>query len=118
MCNALWLSQYKTGKREGAWYKSCNRKHIHWSSLVAEANALYSASAEEHATLGCFLDFQDTRELPMKKQLPYMDLLVSTHPPQSTSLKPKKSCKSADWGKNKPRPGDFLRYLNTLRAAM
>jgi len=38
----------------------------------------------------------------MKKQYHKIDLHVSTHPPQSTSLKPK-SCKSEDWGKNKER---------------
>lgn len=46
-------------------------------SLATEERALYSASADELATVGCFLDFQETRESPRKILKPIVDLLVS-----------------------------------------
>jgi len=36
----------------------------HNNSLVREAKALYSASAEDLATVGCFFDFQHMRDEP------------------------------------------------------
>jgi hypothetical protein len=84
---------------------------------VAEAKALYSASAEEHETVGCFFDFHETKDLPMKKQYPEMERRVSIQPPQSASLKPS-NWSSEEWGKNKPHPGERFKYLNTLRAAL
>lgn len=65
---AIWLSEYSTCKRDGACCKSWSRKHIHWSSIVAEANVLYFASADEHETICCFFDFQETRDFPIKNQ--------------------------------------------------
>jgi hypothetical protein len=84
---------------------------------VAEAKARYSASDEDLETVNCFLDFQQTRDWPMKKQKPVIDLLVSGQPPQSASLNPD-SCKEEFLGKNKPVPGLPLRYLKTLCAAL
>ena len=65
----------------------------------------------------CFLVRHDIREEPRKKHKPVMDLLVSTHPAQSASVKPK-SCMCDDLEKNKPLPGEFFKYLITLHAAL
>ena len=59
----------------------------HCSSHDKEANALYSASVEDLETVFCFLDFQQTREEPMRIQKPVTDLLVSGHLAQSESAK-------------------------------
>jgi hypothetical protein len=83
---------------------------------VAEAKALYSASEEDLETVICFLVLQEINELPKKKHWPEIDLLVSIHHAQSASESP---CKVIEelLGKNKPLPGQPLRYLRTLRAA-
>lgn len=54
-------------------------------SLATDARVLYLALAEDLETVGCFLDFQKTKESPMKSQCPVVDLLVSGHCPQSAS---------------------------------
>jgi len=50
-------------------------------TLVAEARALYFASTDEHEKVDCFFDFQETKDLPIKKQYPNIECLVSTHTP-------------------------------------
>ena len=49
--------------------------------------ARYSASAEDLDTVFCFLDLQDTNELPKKTQYPVVDLRVSGQSAQSESKK-------------------------------
>ena len=58
---------------------SLRKYKIHTISHVATAMALYSASAEDLETVNCFLDFQDTKESPMKMLYPVTDFLVSEH---------------------------------------
>lgn len=60
---------------------SLKRKVTHYNSLVAAARALYSASIKEHDTTFYLLDFHEIKEWPRKKQYPYIDLIVSKHPP-------------------------------------
>ena len=45
-----------------------NMYKIKTISQVATAMDLYSASAEDLKAVFCFLDFQDTKESPMKMQ--------------------------------------------------
>ena len=58
---------------------SLRKYKINTISHVATAMALYSASAEDLETMDCFLDFQDTKELPMKMSYPVTDFLMSRH---------------------------------------
>lgn len=53
----------------------------------------------------------------MKKHEPEMERLVSLHPAQSESEKPRR-CRLESQGKNKPLPGLDLRYLKTLHVAL
>ena len=48
---------------------------------------MHSAFVEDLELVGCFLDFQYTKESPMKMQYPVVDL-VSRHEAQSESTKP------------------------------
>jgi hypothetical protein len=81
--------------------RSFNRYNSHCPSQVACARARYSASEEDLDTTDCFLLFQLMREVPRKKQMPDVDLLVSGQAPQSESEKPL-SCKEEEELKNKP----------------
>jgi hypothetical protein len=96
--------------------KSLRRYRIHCSSQVAEAKALYSASEEDLEPVICFLVLQEIMELPKKKHWPEMDLHVSRQPAQSASEKPCK-VREESLEKNKPLPGQPLRYFRTLKAA-
>ena len=51
----------------------------------AEAIARYSASLELLESVDCFLDFQDTGDLPNNNTYPVTDLLVLGHAAQSES---------------------------------
>jgi hypothetical protein len=53
--------------------------------------AIYSASAVERATEFCFLEAQDTRDLPKNRQVPHVLFLLILHPAQSASEYPIKS---------------------------
>jgi len=77
--------------------------------------ALYSTLAEDQETLDCFLDFQETKESPMKIQYPVTDLLVSRHDAQSESVNPL-TCNSDLAEKKTPFPSSFFKYCRTLRA--
>ncbi|MDV3194007.1 MAG: hypothetical protein Q8835_03070 [Sweet potato little leaf phytoplasma] len=59
----------------------------HKSSLVTAANALYSASAKDLETVGCFFDFHEIKDSPRNTQKPETDFLVSRQAPQSASTK-------------------------------
>lgn len=52
------------------------------------ARPLYSTSAEDRETVGCFFNFQEIRESPREIQKPVTDRQVSGHAPQSASTKP------------------------------
>lgn len=58
---------------------------IHKASCVALVRAIYSASVDERATMGCSLDCQVIGEFPKKKTFPEVDLLVIKSPAQSAS---------------------------------
>ena len=47
----------------------------------------YSASVDERETIGCFLDFQDMREVPRNTQKPKIKRRVSGQEAQSESAK-------------------------------
>lgn len=117
MYKALWLSQYRTGVLQQVVHRSCKRYSNHYSSHVAVESTLYSASEEDLETVCYYLALQEIKEEPKKKQYPKMDLLESRQPTQSASEKPR-SWISDFLGKNKPRPGLFLRYRTTLQAAV
>ena len=65
------------------------------------AKALYSASTKDLLTVGCFFDFQDMRESPMKIVKPVTLRLVSMQPPQSL-LEYALKCRSDEAFRNKP----------------
>lgn len=80
------------------------------------AKALYSPSAVDLATVGCFLVFHEISALLKKMQYPVKHFLVSKHEPQSKSENAT-NCKELLEGKNNPSEGLPLRYLNTCSAA-
>lgn len=57
------------------------------TSQVVDAIRQYLAFAEEQETLGCLLDFQETKEFPRNTQYLVVDLQVSRHETQLESLK-------------------------------
>lgn len=75
---------------------------------LACANARYSASAEDHEIVACFLDLQLTIESPKNMQKPVMDRLVSGQVAQSESLYPL-SCSEDFEAKRIPCPIEPLR---------
>ena len=85
MLIAAWLSQKRSACVETSTWKSFNNWCIHINSLVVEANARYSASAEDLKIVVCFLAFHETKELPMTMQKPVTDFLVSKQDLQSAS---------------------------------
>lgn len=93
--------------------KSCMRYLRQVNSQHKFAIALYSASAEDLDTTPCFLDFQDTKEEPIKTHCPLNDLLVSWQAPQPESQYPV-NCRTDLEEYSKPCPGAFLMYLKTL----
>lgn len=56
--------------------KTFSKEIVQTSSQLVWAKAQYSTSAEEREMVGCLLDFQLTKELPMKTQKPVIDLFV------------------------------------------
>lgn len=68
---------------------------------------LYSASAEERATVCCFLVFQDMGEWPKNTNQPVRDYRVSEHAAQSESHHPARD-NSLSERKRYPGPGIFL----------
>ena len=89
---------------------------IHTTSHVAAAIALYSAFVKDLEMVDCFLDFQETKDSPIKMQYPIIDLLVSGHEAQSESVMPF-TCNSDAIEKNTPFLGSFFKYCKTLYAA-
>lgn len=60
-------------------------KEIQVNSAAAEAIDLYSASALERDTVGCFFALQEIQFPPRKVQTPLVDRRVSGQPAQSAS---------------------------------
>jgi hypothetical protein len=60
--------------------------HIAW--VVAFELAIYSASIDDRATVGCFLDDHTTAPPPNKKTYPDTDLQSINDEPQFASEKP------------------------------
>ena len=58
------------------------------ASHAAVHAALYSASVDERATVGCFLLSQDITPEASMKQYPVVDRLLSLSPAQSESQNP------------------------------
>ena len=75
--------------------------------------AIYSSSAIESATKVCFLQFQDTRELPNRWHVSLVFFLSDLHPAKSESKKPIKF-KGVPLGYHKPKLVVPLRYLMIL----
>jgi hypothetical protein len=71
---------------------------------------MYSASAVERVTEFCFLEAQDTRDLPKNWQVPDVLFLSSLHPAQSASEYPIKS-KVDPLGYQRPNLGVKTKYL-------
>ena len=82
---AALLSQKRRIGSEGVMPKSCKSCLIQSNSLVVEANARYSASADERETVDYFLDFHDTKQSPRKTQKLETNLHESGQEAQSVS---------------------------------
>jgi hypothetical protein len=65
--------------------RSARRYNSHCNSHVADDRALYSASEEDLETVACFFARHEIKDLPIKKQYPDIDFLVSMQPAQSAS---------------------------------
>ena len=79
--------------------------------------AIYSASALDNATYACFLQFQDTRELPKRWHVPLVFFLSSLHRAKSKFEKPIRF-KEVPLGYHKPALVVPLRYLMILRISL
>ena len=66
---------------------SRKRDVIQINSELALTSALYFASVLDHATVGCFLELQETRLSPRYTRKPLVDRRSETSPAQSASLK-------------------------------
>ena len=75
--------------------------------------AIYYAFAVESATQACFLQFQDTSELPKRWHVPLVLFLSSLHPTKSKSEKSIR-LKEVPLGYHKPTLVVPLRYLIIL----
>jgi hypothetical protein len=71
---------------------------------------MYSASAVDRATEVCFLELQDTRDLPRNWHVPDVLFLSTLHPAQSESEYPIKS-KVDPFGYQIPKQGIATKYL-------
>ena len=61
---------------------------IHMASLQDSVHAIYSASVDDKATVGCFLDFQVIAAFPRIKAYPDVDFRVLISLAQSESQQP------------------------------
>lgn len=68
-------------------WKSERRVRSKTVSRVVDVIERYSVSAEEQETVGCFLDFQETKESPRKTQYLFIDRWLSGQEAQSESTK-------------------------------
>ena len=57
-------------------------------SCAALHKAMYSASVDDNAITDCFLELQETVQLPTRNTYPEVDLRESTQPAQSESEYP------------------------------
>ena len=79
------LSHHNVG--DGKTIRSSWRSElIQSNSEVALAIALYSASVLDRATLGCFLELQETKLLPRYMRNPLVERRSEESPTQSASL--------------------------------
>ena len=78
--------------------------------------ALYSASADDLETVGCFFDLQDISESPRNTEYPVTLLLVSKHLAQSLSVKAFKVRSDLEESKM-PGAGVDFKYLSSPCAA-
>ena len=85
MCTAAWLSQNTCIGKGIVTESSPSSLSSHTTSPTTCLMALYSASAEDNDTVGCFLDFQLIGLSPSKTKYPLTDLLESGHVAQSES---------------------------------
>lgn len=91
-------------------HKSCL---FYGNSEAREVRALYSASADDLATVGYFFDFHEIRASPKKTQNSVVDLRVTLQLPQSASVKAVVMRKEDLTGKSNPLPWVPLRYFMT-----
>jgi len=101
-----WLSAYMIVAF--FWDKSSSRSNVrsYTASLVAFADAIYSASTDDIATVGCFLDDHDMTSPPTSKANPLVDQRSSGSWAQFESVQPTRS--------NSP----FIRLPNTRFRSM
>lgn len=113
---AIWRVALLSQNNKAGWscemVRSQRTETSQTSSQVVVAIVLYSASADDLDTVGCFLDFQEIKESLRKKQQPAMDLRVSGQVAQSESEKAFK-CRAEEEEKMRPCPGVGLRYRKT-----
>jgi len=64
MCCAVVLSQNIVISKEIGMHRLCNNCESHFNSEVVADMNLYSAFAEDFATVFCLLVFQETKEEP------------------------------------------------------
>src|SRR4029434_119426 len=85
---ADWLSSKITVAPAGLFFRSDISCRIQTASCAALASAMYSDSAVDKATHGCFLLFQRTAAPLILNMYPDTDLLSSRSPAQSASEYP------------------------------
>lgn len=109
------MSQYNV---TGLTYSEPNSPKTFMRQMIshnAKLILLYSDSFEYLETVFCFLTFHDFPELPNRIQKPVTDFLVSTHPTQSKSQKPRRIRTNSEESKI-PLPGSHFTYIITLSA--
>lgn len=93
---AAWLSQKINAGEEDVIWKSRRSWCIQTSSLVVDAKALYSASADDLEIMVCFLALQEISESPRSTQNPVINFLefswIRTWSPISVS-----ACLKLEW---------------------
>ena len=109
-CIADLLSQKTTLDCKGI-SKDRNSCLIHKSSEVSVAKALYSAFADERATVGCFLDFHAMSDEPRNTQKSVVERRVTWQLPQSPSTYAETRMDN-DEGNRMPWLGEDFRYCN------
>ena len=87
------------------WAKPISERRVQsqMASLVAFEAAIYSDSAVESATVGCFLEDQETIPPATLKTNPPIDLLESGSWAQSESVHPTGSTASPEWPNVSPK---------------
>src|ERR1700731_4601943 len=89
-----WLLAWMTVVVEGGEPRLVSSERSHTASLVAFAEAIYSASTVDRATVGCFFDDQETVLPATSKMKPAIERQSSASCAQSESVHPTRSTPS------------------------